>query len=150
MSCAEASGELRGENLGEEAETSPAPFLGCDLTETIDAGNGTAWTDLYRDLFSPTGAAACGNPSCHGSPEGAGQDRFACFDEAGCKASALDKLVRLPDDIAAPENSGLVNVLKRCDDDRARQGQMPLEPRNYIFSRKSIARVKAWIADGAK
>src|SRR5687768_590017 len=87
--CAEASGELRGERLGFEQETSPAPFFGCDVTETIDAGNGETWSDLYRDLFSPSGAAKCGNPSCHGSADGAGVDRFACFDEAGCKASAL-------------------------------------------------------------
>ena len=145
--CARASGELRGENLGELEPTDPPPFLGCDLTEQIDAGNGNTWADLYRDLFGPGSAAACANAACHGSEEGAGIGSFRCLDTDVCKASAKGMLRE--GDEKEPENSGFVDVLKRCDDNRERRGIMPREPRSYLFSRKSIARVKAWIADGA-
>jgi hypothetical protein len=145
--CAEASGEIRGHD--QEIDTSPAPYLGCDPTEQIDAGTGTAWSDLYRDLFSPNGAAGCGNPACHGGAQGAGAELFKCFDEIACRDFVRPTQLRLPSDADDPENSAFVTILRHCDDDRNRIGRMPKQPASYFFSRKSIARVKAWIAAGA-
>jgi hypothetical protein len=146
--CAQASGEVRfAENDDSVDDTSPAPYLGCDPTEQIDAGNGNAWADLYRDLFSASGAAGCGNKACHGSEQGAGfkAANIACFDEVGCRDSFRRDLVRLPRDAEDPEGSALVSILRHCDDDRMKIGLMPKEPKGYFFSRKSIERVKAWI-----
>jgi hypothetical protein len=147
--CAEASGEVRGG--GEEQDTSAQLYLGCDPTEQIDAGNGTAWADLYRDLFAESGAAGCGRKACHGSEQGDGfvASSFLCAEEAGCRDSMRTTLIRLPFDKADPENSGLVTIMRHCDDDRRRVGLMPKEPKNYFFSRKSVDRVKTWIAAGA-
>lgn len=149
VACAEASGEIRGG--GEEQDTSAQLYLGCDPTEQIDAGNGTAWADLYRDLFSAGGAAGCGQKQCHGSEQGDGfiGSQFLCADELGCRDSIRSGLVRLPDDAKDPASSGLVSIMRHCDDNRKRVGFMPKEPRNYFFSRKSIERVKTWIAAGA-
>jgi hypothetical protein len=149
--CAEASGEVRGG--GEEQDTSAQLYLGCDPTEQIDAGNGTAWADLYRDLFSAGGSAGCGQPGtgCHGSDKGNGfiASSFLCADEVGCRDSIRTTLLRFPADKDDPENSGLVTIMRHCDDDRRRIGLMPKEPKNYFFSRKSVDRVKTWIAAGA-
>ena len=147
--CAEASGEIRGG--GEEQNTSAQIYLGCDPTEQIDAGNGTAWADLYRDLFSETGAGGCGQKQCHGSEQGDGfiGSTILCADEPGCRDNFRSSLVRLPDDANDPENSALVSILRHYDDNRRRIGLMPKTPKNYFFSRKSIERVKTWIAAGA-
>lgn len=147
--CAEASGKIRGG--GEEQDTSAQLYLGCDPTEQIDAGNGTAWSDLYRDLFSASGAGGCGQTQCHGSEQGDGfiGSTILCADEVGCRDSFRTNLVRLPADATEPETSGLVSIMRHCDDDRRRLGLMPKSPANYFFSRKSIERVKAWIAAGA-
>ena len=147
--CAEASGEIRGG--GEEQNTSAQIYLGCDPTEQIDAGNGTAWADLYRDLFSETGAGGCGQKQCHGSEQGDGfiGSTILCADEPGCRDNFRSSLVRLPDDANDPENSALVSIMRHCDDNRRRIGLMPKTPKNYFFSRKSIERVKTWIAAGA-
>ena len=66
-----------------------------------------------------------------------------------CRESFRSNLVRLPDDAEDPESSALVSILRHCEDDRKKLGLMPKEPKGYFFSRKSIERVKAWIAAGA-
>jgi len=148
--CAKATGEVRGGD--DEQNTTPAIFIGCDLTETIDAGSGTNFSDLYRDLFGPTGAAKCANPACHGSEDGAGFKTagFKCFDEKGCRLGMIDYgLVSLERDPKAPESSALVGIIRRCDENGTTRGTMPQQPRSYYFSRASLARIQDWIRAGA-
>jgi hypothetical protein len=147
--CAEASGEIRGHDV--VVDTSPQSFFNCDFTEETDAGDGSTWADLYRDLFAEKAAAGCGKKECHGSEQGAGfkASMIGCFDLVGCRDSFRTNLVRLPGDRNNPDRSSLVSILRHCDDDRTTEGIMPKEPRDYIFSRKSMMRVKAWIAAGA-
>lgn len=148
--CARATGEVHG---GEQIEeTTPAPFVGCDLTETIEAGSGSKWTDLYRDLFGPDGAAKCATPACHGSNDGAGFKTagFACMGEKECRQGVLDfGLVRLPSDTESPGDSALIGIIRHCDDQRATLGTMPKQPVGYYFSRASVARIEDWIRAGA-
>src|SRR5688500_10456993 len=111
--CAEASGEVRGG--GEEINTQPAPYIGCDVTETIDAGTGTTWTEIHRDLFSATGAGGCASAACHGSDDGAGfkTSSFKCTDAAGCRQGIFDYgLVSLPEDQQDPARSALIGILR--------------------------------------
>lgn len=148
--CAEASGEVTGG--ANELNTQPATYIGCDVTESIDAGSGTSWSEIHRDLFSATSAGGCAGAACHGSDDGAGvkSSGFKCADAAACRQSILDfGLVMLPDDSTDPMNSALIGVLRRCDDSRKTLGFMPKQPASYYFSKASIARVSAWIAAGA-
>jgi hypothetical protein len=149
--CAKATGEVHGGD--DEVTTTPAAFVGCDLTETIDAGSGTKWSDLYRDLFGPTSAAKCANPACHGSEDGAGfkTSSFKCFDEKGCRQGMLDYgLVSIERDPKDPESSALVGIVRHCDEERKTKGTMPDQPRSYYFSRASLARIEDWIRGGAQ
>jgi hypothetical protein len=149
VACAEASGEIRGG--GQEIDTTPAVYEGCDLTETIDAGTGTRWSDLYRDLFGPTSAAKCANPSCHGSQDGAGfkSSSFACFGEKECRQGAFDYGLVNESDRDEPEKSALIGIIRHCSEDGKTRGTMPQQPRSYYFSRASLARIQEWIRAGA-
>lgn len=152
--CAEASGELRGPNgeaLGASSaeDTSAEEFLGCDPTELVDAGTGVTWTDLYTDLFREEGAGGCGQKGCHGAPNTPASRKFECFDADNCYASIRNGWVRIPADTTRPERSGLVDIMRHCDQDRKRVGRMPEQPRSYFFSQASMSRVKAWIVAGA-
>ena len=162
--CAEASGELRGPNgevLGASSaeDTSAEEFLGCDPTERVDAGTGVTWTELYRDLFADErtvdggveGASGgkCGQKACHGGPNTSASSKFECFDADNCYASIRSGWVRIPADVSRPERSGLVDIMRHCDENRKRVGRMPEQPRSYFFSQASMSRVKAWIVRGA-
>lgn len=148
--CAEASGEVRGG--GNELNTQPATYIGCDVTETIDAGTGTTWNEIHRDLFSANSPGGCASAACHGSDEGSGfkASGFKCTDAAGCRQGILEYgLVTLPADQQDPARSALIGILRRCTDERATVGIMPKQPRSYYFSKASIARIRAWVAAGA-
>jgi hypothetical protein len=119
-----------------------------------DAGSGTAWPDLYRDLFGPTGRASCaGDGACHGAPNQAGAisaSGFVCADETGCRTKMLEAgLVKLPGDASDPSSSVLVKVLRKRNADGSLTGFMPKRPA-YVFSRTSIGRIETWTANGAK
>jgi len=149
FACARATGDVSG---GEESiDPTPPAYVGdCETTETIDAGSGAKWSDLYRDLFGTTGTAKCSRFDCHGAAPGTeATKQLLCVDQAGCRQSMFDhKLVR-PDDKDAPEQSNLYQVLRHCSDDKKTQGVMPRLPASYHFSKASMARVAEWIKNGA-
>ena len=150
--CAEASGDVRGGELA--FDPTPPAFVepnACPVKDEADAGSGTAWSDLWRDLFGPTGAAKCADPICHGSPSTtASKVGLLCVDQAGCRQSLFDKgLIQDPADFASPETSAFYTILRRCDAQDQTVGTMPQRPSSYIFSPASLARVSTWMRNGA-
>lgn len=114
-------------------------------------GTGTAFAELYADFFAPGARASCSGASCHGSAEapGANASGFVCPDEATCLTTmtGASGLVRTSDR-AAPKDAHLVDVLRHLDGDGAVVGFMPKAPA-YVFSRRSMDRIEAWIGRGA-
>jgi hypothetical protein len=149
--CAEASGDVRGGDV--LITPKPAAYLGCDVTETRDAGTGDKWSDLYRDLFAANGAGGCAAATCHGSEDGAGvkASGFRCGStKEACLKDILDyRLVTREFDPAEPDSSQIMQVLRHCDESRETVGFMPKQPASYYFSKASIARIRSWIAKGA-
>lgn len=150
--CAESSADVRGGEL----KFDPTPPVAdepnaCPVKDEADAGSGAKWSDLYRDLFGPTGAAKCADPSCHGTAgTTASRVGILCADQAGCRESLLDKgWIQDPGDFTAPESSGFYTVLRRCDANNETVGTMPLRPASYHFSPASLARVATWLRNGA-
>jgi hypothetical protein len=150
-SCATATGDVSGgdprfaEDAGGDAPTSFPE-------DDIDAGAGTTWTDLYRDLFGPTGGGSCaGNGTCHGAADQAGTKSvgFLCADQDGCRASLFATSLVRALDAQKPDDSGLIGVMRHRSPSGAIVGLMPRAPGTYVFSHDSIARVRAWIAAGA-
>jgi hypothetical protein len=123
-------------------------------SSVVDAGAGTTWTALYRDFFGPTAPASCaGSGACHGSSEASGADGsngYVCASRDGCRASMLSVETGLvqASDADAPEKSTLVDVLRRRSANGGTVGSMP-KSSTYVFSDESIARVEAWIRNGA-
>lgn len=157
--CAEAGGELEGGALTDAglAATTPPPYTpdtGAAAADGVCSGTGTKWSDLYNDIFGPTGRpGSCAfAASCHGTPDGAGTKvggGVRCFDEKGCRQSFFDKGLVAAADSAAPEKAALFGVLRiRTPDGPV--GTMPEIPANYTFSDTCIERIKTWIRDGAK
>lgn len=157
--CADASGEVRGgDPRFDAAPPGPAPEedaaadAGPFPEDLLDAGTGATWTDLYRDLFGPTGGASCaGDGLCHGSADQAGAvaSGFVCDSQAGCRASMLGNsgLVKSAD-FTAPQQSFLATIVRRRRSDGSLLGSMPKRPA-YVFSRASMERIQTWIQNGA-
>ncbi|HVH46865.1 MAG TPA: hypothetical protein VM925_31195 [Labilithrix sp.] len=153
VACSEAGGDVKGGGLtdsGLEATSPPPP------AEAPCVGSGTKWSDLYRDIFGPTGRpGSCSfRSNCHGTPDGAGARSGAgieCFDEKACRQSLFDKNIVSPSDSAAPDSSGLfVGLLRIRRPDGTVSGFMPQAPADYIFPSACLERMKTWIRDGAK
>lgn len=127
-----------------------------DPTEAdgLDGGAGATWTDLYRDLFGPAAPASCaGSGACHGALEQSGAQAsrgYVCATKESCRSSMLSSGTGLiqPGDFAAPEKSKLVTALRRESASGGVVGTMPKRS-TYVFSRQSIARIEAWIRNGA-
>ncbi len=124
--------------------------------EAIDSGSGTTWTDLYRDLFGPTGQASCaGDGLCHGSASQAGargSNGFVCADKDACYASmtAASPGLVTSTDTTDPTKSVLYLTLRHRRTDGSVTGSMPKRPFSYVFSTASMARIATWIQSGAK
>lgn len=156
-SASTTSPEARDESLNEAAAVSAGTDDGKVAQapeDLLDAGSGTTWTDLYRDLFGPTGGASCaGNGPCHGSAEesgASGSHGYVCASREGCRESMLSLETGLvqASDSTAPEKSTLVATLRRRSAKGGIVGTMPKRS-EYVFSHDSIARIEAWIRNGA-
>jgi hypothetical protein len=156
--CAEAGGEVKGGELtdaGTAATTPPEVPPDTKPTPAPCDGTGTRWSDLYNDIFGPTGkGGSCAFQSnCHGSAEGGGARSLAgiqCFDLKGCRQSFLDKNLVTAKDTTDPDKSILLRGLLRriSPDDGKTIGFMPQAPADYIFSETCVDRMKTWIANG--
>ncbi|MBX3216753.1 MAG: hypothetical protein KF850_32255 [Labilithrix sp.] len=153
--CAEAGGEIRGGELTDAGAAATTLLLPDAGGEAPCVGDGSKWSDLYRDIFGPTarGGSCAFDGSCHGTPDGAGAKSpsgIACFDEKGCRQSFLDQSLVTVDDATAPEGSILLARTLRIRRDGGASGSMPLAPSGYVYSAECVDRVKAWIAGGVK
>jgi hypothetical protein len=145
VGCAIASGDVTG---GAARFDATAPLS----TEVPDGGQMTAghsWSELYSDYFGNPRASCAGNGTCHGDENQAGaQDsNFVCpaNDKDDCYTSMTSPLTELIS-TTHPSESALTNsVLRHAS---ANVGNMPKNPA-YAFSDADLARIQAWINDGA-
>jgi hypothetical protein len=117
---------------------------------TADAGDGHAFSDLYRDYFGPTGAASCaGTGVCHGaaSQPGAQASGYVCAPDAnGCYQGMVSaQLIDPTHTSTPPEDTFLWGTIRKCTGG----GAMPKQPASYMFSAASLARIHDWLAAGA-
>ncbi len=121
--------------------------------EPVDIGTGTQWSDLYRDIFGPTGRpGSCAFLStCHGSADADGVKAggVSCVDARGCRQSFLDLKLVKPENQSDPDKATLFLVIRNRDATGTVRGFMPRTPSSFVFPAKSIERMKAWIRDGA-
>jgi hypothetical protein len=151
VACATAGGEV---TIGPErfdASRPPAPEQPC----FIEKGDGSKWSDLYRDFFGPTGqAGSCSfRTNCHGNADQAGaRDSFGFVcggDKSECRATLVKTGFVTEEDKANPEKAGLLlGLLRLRNPDGTFRGIMPKEPANCVFTDKSLTRIKTWIANG--
>jgi hypothetical protein len=118
--------------------------------EAGSRGAGTAFSDLYRDFFGPSGQASCSARSiCH-VPGGTGMQTsggYVCSpDEPSCWASMTSTIV--PDGgSTTPEETMLYRALRKAP---PTPGSGPM-PRNstFAFCPDDLTRLRSWIVAGA-
>jgi hypothetical protein len=149
--CAVASGNTSGGDARFDAAAPPGPVTETPDAGEADAGSGTTFTDIYRDLLGPNGGGSCaGNGSCHGA---AGQPGaavgFICgTDKAQCRATLLSSGF-----VTAGEKdftkTYLYSQIRKRNADGTTIGRMPKAPFTYAFSPASVDRIAKWVAAGA-
>lgn len=116
----------------------------CGLSPDPDAGKST-WSDLYANFFGPTGAGNCSLKSgCHADSVGGGAIWICGPTKATCWQGMQANV-----DVCDPSASKVLFMLRKATDPSA-VGKMPQEPTSVTFSDADLARVRAWIAAGAK
>ena len=170
FACATATGKVEGGDALFDASVPVANAdakVSCDIDFDGGAASGDAsveggvtasatWTALFGDYFGPTGRASCaGDGSCHGDSGQQGaksSGNYVCgADKDACRNSLLSTdtgLIQIPRDQDKPENSGLVQELRRRASDGSVTGLMPKRPQ-CIFEPGAIGRIELWIKNGA-
>jgi hypothetical protein len=154
--CTNAPPTEEGGGLRFDASPPPATSSGDDSgcgDPNADAGSGTAWSDLYRDYFGPTGVASCAGTvgACHGETTGLGfqSSQYLCAGGvSGCYTGITNKsagLVVVGDTTDSPTDSTLYAVLRK----ECIGGVMPKQPASFFFSPADMKRITAWIGAGA-
>lgn len=149
--CAQASGDVKG---GDALFDASAPKV--TTSSEGDAGPDPTWNGLYRDFFGPSGKASCaGDGTCHGDASQPGaqasawicnQDKDACYKSIrGDSGLVTDADVTNTDPTKLPF---LLDIIRK--DQPAGQNRMPKRPTTISFSIDDVARIKAWIKNGAK
>lgn len=152
--CAEAGGELRGGGVTETGEkaTKPPAFAPDAAADDRPCGEGTKWSELYRDIFGPTGqgGSCVFTAACHGSPSGDGAGvGILCENEAGCRQSFIDEGLVSAANASNPDGAKLLDsILRYRKPNGTIPGFMPAEPIGYTFPPTCIERIKGWIARG--
>jgi hypothetical protein len=151
--CVDATGQLHGGESRLEDATIPVYDAGpvanpCD--DAGDRGDGSSFTDLYRDFFGPTGLASCSAHSiCH-VPNGLGAVRsngYVCFpDQPTCWATMTNTIVPAGG-TNMPETTTLYKALRKAPPTPV-SGPMPFQS-TFAFCPNDLARIKAWIVAGA-
>jgi len=143
-----------------EEPTGTSPGEGGVPSCLIDAAPGaaTTWTSLFNDYFGPSGAGSCSKEAgnCHGGlqePGATASGGYVCAaDKDACLASLLSSstlLVQIPHDTSKPDDSGLVQELRRQRADGSVVGLMPKRP-VCVFTAAAITRIDTWISAGAQ
>jgi hypothetical protein len=122
--------------------------------EPVDVGSGTKWSDLYRDIFGPTGrpGSCVFQSGCHGSEKAGGVagGGIRCFDQKGCREGFLALNLVKQEHVADPDTAPLFSIVRHRKANGEEAGFMPKEPADFYFPAKSIERMKTWIKDGFK
>lgn len=131
--------------------------LGAGDAETVDPcadagdrGDGSTFTDLYRDFFGPTGVASCSRRSlCH-VPGGKGalnSGGYVCVpDQSTCWAAMTGSIV--PDGGSpTPEQTTMYKALRKAPPTGG-SGPMPFQS-SFAFCPNDLQRISAWISAGA-
>jgi len=163
VACASASGEVKGGELRPGFDPNAPPPAIEQPAVPRDAGSGTAWKDLYRDFFGPTGIATCSlSGSCHGmagqgGPQASnficGADINECYRTLRTGKHPGEKMSLVEDSaVANPDSAFLFRVvrLQNADGTVVQNLAMPLSPTSFAFSAADIDRMKTWIRNGAK
>jgi hypothetical protein len=127
-----------------------ADVLSAYCIEAGDRGDGSRFSDLYRDFFGPTGLASCSAQSiCH-VPGGNGaliSGGYVCTpDQNGCWSSMTSTIVP-SGGTSTPEGTTLYKALRKAP---PLTGSGPM-PRNssFAFCPGDLQRIADWISSGA-
>jgi hypothetical protein len=115
-----------------------------------DRGDGSTFTDLYTDFFGPTGRASCSASSiCHvPGGEGASVSGYMCSPDQGSCWTSMTSSIVPEGGSSSPDDTILYGALRKAPP-TAGSGPMPLDS-TFEFCPGDLARIKAWIAAGAK
>lgn len=144
-----------GATLSACSDPSPGVPIEADaavpLSVARDSGSGATFTDLYRDLLGPSGAATCTKAgSCHGgaSESGTRASGYICgADKAECRSTLLSSGLLVPGEKDFTK-SKLYAVLRK-DAGGSVRGNMPKSPTDYVFTAAELDRIGQWVATGA-
>jgi hypothetical protein len=157
--CSDATGSVHG---GDPLIVDP-----CDAS--LANGGGHRWQDLYTCYFGPTGKANCSSQGfCHGSASqlGAQFSSFVCGPSKDACWQGMVSLVPMGANMSTdPMQTILWGSLRKPDG----TGLMPCSPvetpladggtnitcgssanGNYVFTTDDLARIGAWIREGAQ
>lgn len=114
---------------------------------TGGAHSGSRWQDLYYCYFGPTGVATCGGQGsgCHGTPNALG---VAASGGVVCAPSS-DPTPCWQKINATIGGAGLVGILCKTDGTGLMPKGTQLMGCAYRFSPSDLARVQAWVQQGA-
>lgn len=134
------------------------------VVDPCDATNGGhTWQDLYICYFGPTGKAGCaGTAQCHGDPSQAGAitppgffvcgaTRESCWygmTHANCPDAALPGTCRAAVTGTDATSTVLWGRLRGASGPGAHN--MPNSSGAYTFTSDDLARISAWIQEGAQ
>jgi len=146
FACFSGSGPASGDGGADAAADTgvdvPVPLDGC--APTTDGGAPT-WTALYADFFGPAGQGNCSlKVGCHADNTGGGAIWMCGPTQATCWQGMQGNV-----DLCDPSASKVLFMLRKASDPGA-IGKMPQEPTTVTFSDTDLARIRAWIAAGAK
>lgn len=160
VACSDATGGVQG---GQPLAIDP-----CQAS--LASGSGHRWQDLYACYFGPTGKASCASQGiCHGAPDqlGAQFSSFVCGpskDACWQGMTAAGSIVP-----AGGTKDGTETILYGSLRKQDGSGLMPCSPvitplpdgganttcggsaaGNYVFTPDDLARIVAWIQEGAQ
>ena len=132
----------------------------CTPRVVDDAAVGTRFCDLYRDVFSNGGSAACQSIGCHGGSTGY-QGLAMKWDGDGCYDALTTHVVvwKTPNALVRPVPGGdsrpvsCIEQFLTPDPDSGAPAFMPLlrnqAPLNAKLDASQLSRLDAWLARGA-
>lgn len=162
--CTDATGGVQG---GEPLAVDP-----CQVS-LKQSGAGHRWQDLYACYFGPTGKASCAAQGvCHGAPDQAGAQfsTFVCGPSKDACWQGMTSSIVPPKGATDGTKTALYFSLRRQDGTATpATDNMPCNPvtmpaadggsnvtcslsagANYVFTSDDLARIVAWIQEGAQ
>jgi hypothetical protein len=142
--CASADTASAPVDTGSDAEVSAY------CADAGDRGDGSTFSDLYRDFFGPTGGASCSAQSiCHvsGGTGAKTSGGYVCAPDQQSCWSAMTSTIVPSGGSASPEDTTLYKALRKAP---PTPGSGPM-PRNssFAFCPGDLKRIAAWISSGA-